>query len=540
MVGDIQVPAEVIRDGILCCKAPPHAPGKLPFCVTRGNREACSEIREFEYRVEPPSSFVDSSQAPNDARFERDELMLQVRLAHFLFSGANSSLQLDTHSKESIGSPSYLEPAVSDQWEQLEHTVRDDTISLQQIKERLLEAFIKDKFLQWLSFGTNAGEKGAFVLDKYGQGVLHLAAALGYDWAINPVLNAGVGINFRDVHGWTALHWAAHFGREKTVAALIAADASSSAVTDPTTKYPCGRTAADIAAACGHGGLAGYLAEASLTSRLRLLTLAENEISKVSAAVEADRAVESVSSRTSIQQTPGATEDQLSMKDSLAAVRNAAQAAARIQAAFRAHSFRKREQKAENNRDEYGMTQADVQGLSAASRAQKVLRNHREHNLNKAAICIQRKFRGWKGRKDFLNLKRNVVKIQAHVRGHQARMKYKTIIWTVGILDKAILRWRRKGNGLRGFKAELREAVESENEDDDEFLRTFRKEKVNPALNEAVGRVMHMIDSPKARQQYRRMLDRYQQIKSQYQSAGGESSSCPIEDLYDEYMNLVE
>jgi ankyrin repeat protein len=51
------------------------------------------------------------------------------------------------------------------------------------------------------------------VLDKDGQGVLHLAAVLGYDWAITPILTAGVNINFRDVNGWTALHWAASCGR---------------------------------------------------------------------------------------------------------------------------------------------------------------------------------------------------------------------------------------------------------------------------------------------------------------------------------------
>ncbi|KAL0289973.1 UNVERIFIED_CONTAM: Calmodulin-binding transcription activator 2 [Sesamum angustifolium] len=34
---------------------------------------------------------------------------------------------------------------------------------------------------------------------------------------------------------------------------------------------------------------------------------------------------------------------------------------------------------------------------------------------------------------------------QAHVRGHQVRKNYRKIIWSVGILDKVILRWRRKG-----------------------------------------------------------------------------------------------
>ena len=43
--------------------------------------------------------------------------------------------------------------------------------------------------------------------------MLHFAAALGYDWALEPTIVAGVNVNFRDVNGWTSLHWAAFCGR---------------------------------------------------------------------------------------------------------------------------------------------------------------------------------------------------------------------------------------------------------------------------------------------------------------------------------------
>lgn len=545
MFGDIEVPAEVIREGVLCCKAPPHAPGKLSFCVTCGNREACSEIREFEYRVKPHSYASESIPASRDANHGHEELMLQVRFARMLLSERKSASSQDITTKEGVAELKdvmlWLEAVSDDQWEQIECTVGGGGVPLAYTKEWLLQTFLKEKLCQWLSYKNNEGEKGASVLNNHGQGVLHIASALGYEWAITPLLNAGVGINFRDAHGWTALHWASHYGREKTVAALLAAGASAGAVTDPTPKFPSGRTAADIAASSGHGGIAGYLAEASLTSHLSTLTLGENEISKASAAVDADRAVESVSSRSGIQQTPGTTEDQLSLKDSLAAVRNSAQAAARIQAAFRAHSFRKRQQNSEGICNEYGMTQADLQGISTIQRA---LRNHRDQKLNKAATCIQRKFRGWKGRKEFLTLRQHVVKIQAHFRGHQVRKKYKTLLWTVGVLDKAILRWRRKGVGLRGFKAELPDGIELDEENDDDILKVFRKQKVNLALEEAVGRVVHMIDSPNARHQYRRMLERYQQVKDEYHGQITESSSStPRVDLghiEDEYMSPLE
>lgn len=98
-------------------------------------------------------------------------------------------------------------------------------------------------------------------------------------------------------------------------------------------------------------------------------------------------------------------------KNTLAAVRNAAQAAARIQSAFRAHSFRKRQQKEAAFAaciDEYGIDPNDIQGLLAMSKLN--FSNRRDYNA--AALSIQKKYRGWKGRKEFLSLRQKVVKIQ--------------------------------------------------------------------------------------------------------------------------------
>lgn len=547
MFGDIEVPAEIIQQDVLRCKAPAHASGKLPFCVTCGNREACSEIREFEYRDKSQKYDSESVPASVDAKTGHEEILLQVRLARMILSERSCDLPLSIEKRDFPDCKDYslwVEAVSDDQWEQIEYAVEDCGEPLAYTKEWLLQTFLKERLCQWLGYKVKEGEKGTSVLNKHGHSVLHMTAALGYEWAISPILNTGVGINFRDAHGWTALHWAARYGREKTVAALIANGALPGAVTDPTPQYPSGRTAADIAAANGHGGIAGYLAEASLTSHLSVLTLGENEISKASAAVEADRAIESVTDRSSVQQTVGVTEDQLSLKDSLAAVRNSAQAAARIQAAFRAHSFRKRQQKSDGICNEYGITEADIQGISAVSKIQRALHHHRDQKLNTAATCIQRKFRGWKNRKEFLALRQHVVKIQAHVRGHQVRKKYKMLLWTVGVLDKAILRWRRKGTGLRGFKPDLPEATEmDEEEEDEDILKVFRKQKVTLALDEAVGRVLHMVDSPEARLQYRRMLEKYQEVKAEYHGKTSEASSSPVagsSHIEDDYMNLLE
>lgn len=194
------------------------------------------------------------------------------------------------------------------------------------------------------------------------------------------------------------------------VAALIASGASAGAVTDPTSQDSTGKTPASIAAAHGHKGLAGYLSEVSLTSHLSNLKISESELSKTIADVEAERTVNSISNT-----SPISSEDQLSLKDTLAAVRNSAQAAARIQAAFRAHSFKRKQQKeaaafitAVHGGDEYSFLSNDILGLSAASKL--AFRNSRDSNA--AALSIQKKYRGWKGRKDFLDVRQKVVKIQ--------------------------------------------------------------------------------------------------------------------------------
>lgn len=188
------------------------------------------------------------------------------------------------------------------------------------------------------------------------------------------------------------------------VAELLASGAYPGAVTDPSQQDPAGKTAASIAETYGHKGLAGYLSEMALTSHLSSLTLKESELAKCSADVEAERTVNSISNQNLV------VDDHLSLKDAIAAVRNAAHAASRIQAAFRAHSFKKRRQKVAAERDEYGILPSEIEGLSAASKL--TFGNARHHT---AALAIQKKYRGWKGRKDYLTLRKNVVKIQVLV-----------------------------------------------------------------------------------------------------------------------------
>ncbi|KAF9600842.1 hypothetical protein IFM89_013077 [Coptis chinensis] len=107
--------------------------------------------------------------------------------------------------------------------------------------EKEKEQLLKEKLNSWLIQKVTEDGKGPNLLDKEGQGVIHLAGALGYDWAIAPTVAVGVNINFRDVNGWTALHWAAFWVMEWTVGLFVSLDTAPKALIDPTPKFPLGK-----------------------------------------------------------------------------------------------------------------------------------------------------------------------------------------------------------------------------------------------------------------------------------------------------------
>ncbi|MCL7026122.1 hypothetical protein MKW94_028934 [Papaver nudicaule] len=121
--------------------------------------------------------------------------------------------------------------------------------------EIVLRKYLKD----WLFEGYRKGP----ALDSKGQGVLHLLASLGYTWAISLFRFAGFKLDGRDRFGWTALHWAAFYGRDGAAIVLLQEGANPSIVTQPTKptdEHPGGLTAAKIASDRGHNHLADYLA----------------------------------------------------------------------------------------------------------------------------------------------------------------------------------------------------------------------------------------------------------------------------------------
>lgn len=96
------------------------------------------------------------------------------------------------------------------------------------------------------------------------------------------------------------------------------------------------------------------------------------------------------------------------------------------------------------------------------------------------------------------------------------RKHYRKIIWSVGIVEKVILRWRRKGAGLRGFRP-TEGAMEGSSssgsnlienkptKDDYDFLQRGRKQ-TEERLQKALARVKSMAQYPDARDQYQRIL----------------------------------
>lgn len=96
------------------------------------------------------------------------------------------------------------------------------------------------------------------------------------------------------------------------------------------------------------------------------------------------------------------------------------------------------------------------------------------------------------------------------------RKQYRKICWSVGVLEKAILRWRLKRKGLRGIQVENAEAMKldttPESTGEEEFFRLSR-EQAEERVRRSVVRVQSMFRSYRAQQEYRRMKMTYEQAQ---------------------------
>lgn len=210
MFGELEVPAEVVADGVLRCHTPGHKSGRVHFYVTCSNRLACSEVREFEFKVNESNN--QDMDGPDISGDNSNEALLHMRFVKLLSIGSQSSPP-SVNDPELISQLSSLIQEDNSDWDQMLKATSEEDFSSEKARNQLLQKLLKEKLYAWLLHKVAEGGKGPSVLDENGQGVLHFAAALGYDWAIPPTVAAGVSINFRDVNGWTALHWAAFCGR---------------------------------------------------------------------------------------------------------------------------------------------------------------------------------------------------------------------------------------------------------------------------------------------------------------------------------------
>lgn len=95
------------------------------------------------------------------------------------------------------------------------------------------------------------------------------------------------------------------------------------------------------------------------------------------------------------------------------------------------------------------------------------------------------------------------------------RKHYKKVVWSASILEKIILRWRRKRCGLRGYRlTKAAEAPEPDLEKDNEydFMRIGRKQKAE-GVELALARVQSMARNPEARDQYLRLVRKLEKDK---------------------------
>ncbi|VAH67949.1 unnamed protein product [Triticum turgidum subsp. durum] len=492
LFGDVKVPAVVVQQGVIRCYTPPYlGAGKVRMCMLDENGKPCTEDREFEFVEKPTNTMINGNGKPcSEAReFEFQQrptksdngLLLLINYVQMLFDSHGcelfSKFRLPLPNARS-GFPVNPSEIIGRTCEQLDH---ENAVNC------IMEVMLNNKFQDWLSSKFEQNSEGEYLLPRQYHGVIHTIAALGYDWALKPLLSNGVPINYRDANGWTALHWAARFGREQMVAVLVVAGAAVGALSDPTAEDPAAKTPASIASAYGFIGISAFLSEAQLTSTLDSLESKENgKPVDHNGGVSTSNAVDRVSDKCA--HVDGGTDDQLALKDSLGAIRNAVQAAGRIQATFRVFSLKKKKQKALQNGD------------SSASPSM----------LERATLSIQKNFRCWKKRKEYQKIRKNVIKIQARFRAHRERNKYKELLQSVGILEKIMLRWFRKGVGLRGINSR---AMPIDQDEEEDIVKVFRKERVETAVSEAVSRVSAIVGCPVARLDYRRMLEMHQQAK---------------------------
>jgi len=213
--GETHVSAETVQDGVYRCTAPSHIPGLVDFYLSFDGHTPISRVLSFEHRPLPSvqSNGGLNSFEEGDYKLKKTLNQVQIRLSHLLFSTTNTmsilSNKIQPKSlKEAKKYESLTSPLLEKDWMSMLRLRDDSEIS----DEDLFELFLKNKLQEWLLSKVAEGSKTT-PLDRQGQGVIHLCVILDYTWAVRLFSLSGLSLDFRDAHGWTALHWAASLGR---------------------------------------------------------------------------------------------------------------------------------------------------------------------------------------------------------------------------------------------------------------------------------------------------------------------------------------
>ncbi|XP_026380190.1 calmodulin-binding transcription activator CBT-like [Papaver somniferum] len=211
--GDVAVPGERLSGSAYKAVLLPNLPGPINFYVSFDGIIPISQLMELELSSKTVKSAVD--------------LDLEQRLARMLV------------------------PREEDGDDLCAKLLQCDSLNTH--SEIILRKYLKD----WVFEGYRRGKP----FDIHGLGVTHLCASLGYTWAIALYRRIYFGVDYRDLNGWTALHWAAFHGRQGATTLLLIHGANPSLLTKPNAEHPWERTAASIAFERGHNDLAAYLVD---------------------------------------------------------------------------------------------------------------------------------------------------------------------------------------------------------------------------------------------------------------------------------------
>lgn len=204
--------AEFVQVGVYRCFLSPHSPGLVHLYMSLDGRKPISQIVSFEYQAPVlPKPVVSSAE-----KSLWEEFQVQIRLAHLLFSTSKSlnilSSKVSPNTLKEAKKFSVKTSHITSSFTYWMKSIQGNRTSVQEAKESLFEHALQNRLREWLLERVVEGRKTT-EYDGQGQGVVHLCAILQYTWAINLFQLAGLSLDFRDKHGWTALHWAAYCGR---------------------------------------------------------------------------------------------------------------------------------------------------------------------------------------------------------------------------------------------------------------------------------------------------------------------------------------